>query len=56
MVQHGLNTPDIARKMGLSKRTVETFLTRISEKLGASSRQEAVGIAIHRGLIKAARP
>ncbi|HEY0718024.1 MAG TPA: helix-turn-helix transcriptional regulator, partial [Streptosporangiaceae bacterium] len=42
LVAQGLSNPDIAAQLFLSRRTVQTHVTRILGKLGASSRLEVV--------------
>ena len=49
---HGLTTEDIALKLGISVRTAQFHFDGIRSKLGAANRQEAVAIAIGRGIIK----
>jgi DNA-binding CsgD family transcriptional regulator len=48
---HGLTTEDIALKLGISIRTAQFHFDGIRSKLGAANRQEAVAIAIGRGII-----
>lgn len=45
----GLRTREIATRLGISSRTVESHLTDVFNKLGVSSRTEAVAEAISRG-------
>lgn len=48
----GANNREIAAAMDLSENTVKMFMKRAFFKLGATSRAEAVQIAVRRGLIK----
>jgi DNA-binding CsgD family transcriptional regulator/tetratricopeptide (TPR) repeat protein len=50
LVARGDSTPDIARSMFLSRRTVQTYISRILTKLGAKSRVEIVAEALRRGV------
>lgn len=50
LVARGDSTPDIARSMFLSRRTVQTYISRILAKLGAKSRVEIVAEALRRGV------
>ena len=47
----GLGNKQIAARLGISEHTVKFHVTSIFNKLGASSRAEAVAIGIRRGLI-----
>lgn len=51
LVARGLATKEIARELGLSEHTAKFHVGQILQKLGASSRAEAVMIAARRGLI-----
>ena len=48
----GAGNKEIAKEIGLSENSVKMFMTRAFFKLGASSRAEAVQLAIRRGLIE----
>ena len=48
----GAGNREIAKEMGLSENSVKMFMKRAFFKLGASSRAEAVQLAIKRGLIE----
>ena len=48
----GLTTDVIATQQGISTSAVKKHITRILNKLGASTRAEAVGIALKRHLLK----
>lgn len=51
MVARGLTNRDIARRLAISVRTVETHLTHVFDKLDACSRTEAAVRAIREGWI-----
>ena len=51
MTAHGMANKEIARKLGLSLRTVEGHLNRTFGKLGVASRTEAVVTAVKQHLI-----
>lgn len=51
-VTRGLSNSDIARQLGISPSAVKLYLSAVFEKLGASSRAEAVAIALKRQLLK----
>ena len=51
MTAHGMANKEIARKLGLSMRTVEGHLNRTFGKLGVTSRTEAVFQAVSQHLI-----
>ncbi len=48
----GRSNKEIAVALGISERTVKTHLAHLFEKLGATSRTEAVKIASRRGLVR----
>ena len=50
LVARGDSTSDIARSMFLSRRTVQTYISRILTKLDAKSRVEIVGEALRQGV------
>ena len=52
MVSHGFSNQDIASRYNISLTGVKKHLQTIFTKLGVSSRAEAVGIAMHRQLLK----
>ena len=52
LAAHGLTTEDIAMKLGISIRTAQFHFDGIRSKLGAANRQEAVAIAIGKGVIR----
>jgi len=48
----GRSNRDIAESLGISAGTVKIHLTHLFEKLGATSRTEAIAKAAKRGLIR----
>lgn len=52
LLYQGLRNTEIAHRLAISSRTVETHVSSIISKLGAQSRTEAVRIAVEKGLIK----
>jgi DNA-binding NarL/FixJ family response regulator len=51
VIAEGLSNKLIAHRLGISEHTVKTHVASIFAKLGATSRTEAVSIAIRRGLV-----
>jgi DNA-binding NarL/FixJ family response regulator len=51
MLAEGLVNKDIATRLGISEHTVKFHISSILDKLGASTRTEAVALGIRRGLI-----
>jgi len=51
LIALGHTNAEIAEKLYISVRTVETHRARVQQKLGISSRAELVGSALARGLI-----
>ncbi|MBV9180738.1 MAG: response regulator transcription factor [Acidobacteria bacterium] len=51
LVAEGYSNPQIAAQLGVSRNTVKFHVSSIMDKLGASSRTEAVTIAVRQGLI-----
>ncbi len=51
MLAQGLVNKDIAARLGISEHTVKFHISSILDKLGASTRTEAVILGIRRGLI-----
>jgi DNA-binding CsgD family transcriptional regulator len=50
LIARGDSTADIARALFLSRRTVQTYISRILTKLDAKSRVEIVREALSRGV------
>ena len=51
LLQDGLSVPAVARALHMSTSTAKTYVARLYEKLGASSRAQALMTALDRGLI-----
>jgi two-component system, NarL family, response regulator YdfI len=51
MLAEGLVNKDIAARLGISEHTVKFHISSILDKLGASTRTEAVTVGIRRGLV-----
>ena len=49
---HGRSNKEVASELGISERTVKTHLGHLFQKLGVTSRTEAVRVATHRGLVR----
>lgn len=52
LLTEGLNNLDIAERLAVSRSTVKFHVSTILSKLGASSRTEAVALALHNRLVK----
>jgi two-component system NarL family response regulator len=52
LIADGKANKEIATELGISERTVKTHLGHLFEKLGVTSRTEAVKIATRRGLVR----
>jgi DNA-binding NarL/FixJ family response regulator len=50
-IASGLTNREIAARLGISDHTVKFHISTIYGKLGASTRTEAVRLAVHRGLV-----
>jgi two-component system NarL family response regulator len=48
----GKSNKEVATELGISERTVKTHLGHLFEKLGVTSRTEALKVASHRGLVR----
>jgi LuxR family quorum-sensing system transcriptional regulator CciR len=51
LVAEGRSSPEIARELGISPRTVDDYLAEACVKLGARNRVQAVAEAVRAGLI-----
>lgn len=51
LIVEGLNNPDIAERLGVSRSTVKTHVSNILSKLGVTSRIEAVTLALQHKLV-----
>jgi DNA-binding NarL/FixJ family response regulator len=52
LIADGRSNKEIGNELGISERTVKTHLGHLFEKLGVTSRTEAVKIATRRGLVR----
>jgi two-component system NarL family response regulator len=52
LMADGQSNKEIANALGISERTVKTHLGHLIEKLGVTSRTEAVKVASRRGLVR----
>jgi two-component system NarL family response regulator len=52
LMADGQSNREIAGTLGISERTVKTHLSHLFEKLGVTSRTEAVRVATRRGLVR----
>jgi len=52
LMADGKSNKEIANELGISERTVKTHLGHLFEKLGVTSRTEAVKVASRRGLVR----
>jgi DNA-binding NarL/FixJ family response regulator len=52
LIADGRSNKEIASSLGISERTVKTHLGHLFDKLGVTSRTEAVKIATRRGLVR----
>ena len=52
LMADGQANKEIAHTLGISERTVKTHLSHLFEKLGVTSRTEAVRVATRRGLVR----
>ena len=54
LMADGKANKEIASELAISERTVKTHLGHLFEKLGVTSRTEAIKVATHRGLVRLA--
>jgi DNA-binding CsgD family transcriptional regulator len=52
LLADGRSNKEIGNELGISERTVKAHLGHLFEKLGVTSRTEAVKIAARRGLVR----
>ena len=52
LMADGQSNKEIGVSLGISERTVKTHLSHLFEKLGVTSRTEAVRVATRRGLVR----
>jgi DNA-binding NarL/FixJ family response regulator len=52
LMADGKSNKEIANELGISDRTVKSHLGHLFEKLGVTSRTEAVKVASRRGLVR----
>jgi two-component system, NarL family, response regulator len=52
LMTDGRSNKEIANTLGIGERTVKTHLGHLFEKLGVTSRTEAVKVASRRGLVR----
>ena len=52
LLADGKANKEIATQLDISERTVKTHLAHLFEKLGVTSRTEAIKVATHRGLVR----
>jgi NarL family two-component system response regulator LiaR len=55
LMSQGLNNPEIARRLVISRSTVKFHVSSILAKMGTNSRTEAVALAVQRHLVGAER-
>ncbi|MFM5425017.1 helix-turn-helix transcriptional regulator [Aeromonas veronii] len=48
----GKQVSDLAKILGIKPRTVTFHLERIAEKLGASSKNQAISLALKQGMVR----
>jgi two-component system, NarL family, response regulator LiaR len=56
LMVEGLNNPDIADRLTVSRSTIKVHVSNILSKLGASSRTEAVALALQHHLVDQNQP
>ena len=55
LIAQGYGSQDIAKRIVVSVKTVETYRSRIAEKLGLRSRTDIVRFALEMGLLTSER-
>ena len=55
LIAHGYSNKDIAARLEISVKTVETYKTRSMEKLGLTGRADIVRFALHKGWLQGPR-
>ncbi|MDZ4696160.1 MAG: response regulator transcription factor [Deltaproteobacteria bacterium] len=55
LLHGGLSNKEIAQRLGIADKTIQLYVAAVLNKLGASTRTEAVFIALERGLLMPAR-
>jgi DNA-binding NarL/FixJ family response regulator len=56
LLAHGYTNREAAERLGLSMRSVETYRSRMAEKLGFQSKVDLVRYALEVGLLKNGEP
>ena len=51
LIAHGYSMAEVAERLSLSIKTVDTYKTRLMEKLGATKKSELVSYALKYGLL-----
>lgn len=51
LLADGRPNEEIANRLSVGEHEVDAHLTRLFEKMGASSRQDAIDVALRRGLV-----
>jgi DNA-binding CsgD family transcriptional regulator len=51
LVRRGMTSPQIAKEIDLSRRTVDQYIDEAAKRLGARTRPQAVAEAVQRGEI-----
>jgi two-component system, NarL family, response regulator len=55
LLHGGLSNKEIAQRLGIADKTIQLYVAAVLSKLGASTRTEAVFIALERGLLMPSR-